>query len=110
MIEETSKKIVANIEKMVDTFAESIYNRRNIYKSQSYFPREYLNVNIKTRHRLSACENKNRVEGVPEEEIVYYNDENGKIYCFTVNQLLTQFLDNDIKNPDTNLDFTQSFF
>ena len=110
MIEKTSKTISDNIDRLVEQFAENVYLRRNLYKSKSYFPLEYINYNIKTRNRLSACENKNRVEGVKEDEIVYYKDDiDNKIYCFSLNELLKQFLDNNITNPETQRDFNTPF-
>ena len=110
IIEKTSRTISDNIDKLVKSFAENVYLRRNLYKTRSYFPRENINYNVKTRDRLTACENKNRVNGVPDEEIVYYNDDiDNKIYCFTVNELLTQFLDNNINNPETDRDFNTHF-
>lgn len=64
---------------------------------------------IKTNKRISACENKNNVDGIPETEIVYYKD-GDKIYCFSVDELYERIIiSNNITNPETNKEFDIAF-
>lgn len=79
--------------------------RRNpTIQSETNFTRS-----IKTKKRLNACENKDRVKGVPETEIIYYK-EYGKIYCFSVDDLYERLIiQEDIINPVTQNQFDLSF-
>ena len=64
---------------------------------------------IKTNKRLNACENKTRVKGIPDTDIVYYK-EDGKIYCFSVDELYDRLIINEnITNPETNKQFDIEF-
>lgn len=78
--------------------------RRNNITSDTTFTRS-----IKTQKRLKVCENKDRVNGVPETDIIYYK-EDGKIYCFSIDDLYERLIiQEDIINPVTQNPFDLSF-
>ena len=52
---------------------------------------------------------KDRVSGAEPTEIIYYKDDDEKIYCFTVNELYERFIDGNITNPETGKQFRIPF-
>lgn len=57
--------------------------------------------------RKLACENK-LDPNIKETDLIYYKH-GEETYCFTIDQLHTQFLDNNIINPYTNEEFSTEF-
>jgi hypothetical protein len=96
--------------KFVRWMAELEYNLQDpTRRKQTTLQVIELTRSIKTQKRLKACENKDRVKGVPETEIIYYK-EDGKIYCFSVDDLYERLiLQEDIINPSTQNAFDLSF-
>jgi hypothetical protein len=108
-LEELTASITNRIYKLVMELAKSEYKSQE--PTRRIKPDHSISIyhSIKTRKRLDACSNKDRVNGVKDEEIVYYN-EDGNIYCFSVDELYEQLLiQNDIINPDTGNQFDPSF-
>jgi hypothetical protein len=107
-LDELTANINNKIFKMVRGFADyHIQDPTNIKRTDYSFTD--FSRSIKTSKRLNACSNKDRVKGVSEEEIVYYN-ENGTIYCFTVNELYNQLLiEGNLNNPETGKPFDIAF-
>ena len=64
---------------------------------------------IKTNKRISLCQNKEKLKKTDPSEIVYYLDDNGQIYCFTINELYEQFKNDNIVNPETGNNFNNKF-
>ncbi|GHV49507.1 hypothetical protein AGMMS49579_01410 [Spirochaetia bacterium] len=56
----------------------------------------------------SACVNKNDVDNLNDEDLIFYN-ENSKVYCFPINDLLYKFTFNDTINPYTGNTFDSNF-
>jgi hypothetical protein len=110
-LEELTASITNRIYKLVMGFAKSEYKAQDPTRRTRTDPSSSVDFNrsIKTRKRIDACSNKDRVNGVKEEEIVYYN-EDGQIYCFSVDELYEQLLiQNNLINPDTGKQFDLSF-
>ena len=107
-LDELTANINNKIFKMVRGFADyHIQDPTNIKRTDYSFTD--FSRSIKTSKRLNACSNKDRVKGASEEEIIYYN-ENGTIYCFTVNELYNQLLiEGNLDNPETGKPFDISF-
>ena len=103
-------KINNNVRKQVYDFAETLFFLEDPTKRRPIRPVAYTgNDVIKTRKRLSACENKDRVRDAEPAEIIYYKDDDEKIYCFTVNELYERFIDGNITNPETGKQFRIPF-
>ena len=64
---------------------------------------------IKTNKRISLCHNKEKLKNTDPSQIVYYLDDNGKIYCFTIDELHEQFTNNNIVNPESGNNFNLKF-
>jgi hypothetical protein len=96
--------------KLVRGFAKNEYRSQNPTKrTETRSAGVDFTRSIKTRNRIDACSNKARVNGVPEEDIVYYT-EDGQIYCFTVDELYNGMLmQGDLNNPETGKPFDISF-
>jgi hypothetical protein len=117
-LEEITANITNDVYKIVFGLAKSEYSFRDPTRRHKNFEDRrnntfrddvYLTRPIKTSKRLDACSNKHRVNGVKDEDIVYYKDK-GEIYCFSVNDLYERItLKNDKVNPDTGLEFDTKF-
>ena len=109
-LDELTANITNKIHKLVRGMAQAEYNAEDPTRRRSTMPYGAdFTRSIKTRKRLNACANKARVKGVPDEEIVYYN-EDGQIYCFTVDELYDQMLiQGDLINPETGKAFDIAF-
>jgi hypothetical protein len=110
-LEELTASITNRIYKLVMGFAKSEYKAQDPTRRTKTDPSSSIDFtrSIKTRKRIDVCSNKDRVNGVKEEEIVYYN-EGGQIYCFSIDELYEQLIiQNDIINPDTGKQFDLSF-
>ena len=108
-IEGVVAKINNNVRRQVNDFAEALYLSEDPTRRRSTRPTSYIGTDIKTRKRLSACENKDRVRDAEPTEIIYYKDDDEKIYCFTVNELYERFIDGNIINPETGKQFRLPF-
>lgn len=107
--EQISARIDNQIRKFVKGMGSTEYNRNNSTRRAPTVQSPSYTHSIKTNKRLNACENKARVKGVPETEIVYYK-ENGNIYCFSVEELYNRFLiEEDVTNPETGNQFDINF-
>ena len=109
-LDEVTADINNKIFKIIKDFATNEYQSQDPTKRKMIDPTSIsIFRSIKTSKRLNACENKSRVKGSPDEEIVYYN-ENGKIYCFTVDELYNQMLiEENLNNPETGKPFDMAF-
>jgi hypothetical protein len=104
-INHTTSIINNKIMKIVNYLAlKSVQNP--IHKNLTIYENSYFT--IKTHKRISACANKDRVVNAKPEEIVYYK-EGDKIYCFTVDELYNQFINDDFTNPETGVQFNIKF-
>jgi hypothetical protein len=109
IIRETTISIENNILKYVKSMAENFYYQQEPDRRRKHMTMT-TTISQKTISRIKACENKDRIEGVEEDEIVYYKDnDDGKIYCFSVGELWEQFISGDVTNPDTGKDFSTAF-
>ena len=112
VIDQYTNTINNNINKFVDMMGSLLFDMEDPVKtkrtlSSVLYTKEQ---NFKTNSRISACENKDRVKNSINEEIVYYKDKrDDKIYCFTINELLNQFMQGNIINPETGENFDTSF-
>ena len=107
-IDQTTSFIDNKIYKYVYSLAQKLYNFKHPTKSRRTQPSQ-VDFDIKTRNRLSACTNKDNVKGADKNEIVYYK-ENGKIYCFTITNLWSQFVEEGSTiNPETGNQFSPEF-
>ena len=112
-MENITSNINNKISKIVHNFAEILYR---IKENPKFISRHvgYMSPTkqIKTHKRISACSNNTKFKDYSKEytenNIVYYKDD-GKIYCFTINELYEQFINGDIKNPETGKDFSIKF-
>lgn len=103
-------KINNNVIKQIHQFAEGIYFLEDPTRRRSIRPVGYTGTDIiKTNKRLSACENKDRVRDANPTEIIYYKDDDEKIYCFTVDELYERFINGNIINPETDKQFRIPF-
>jgi hypothetical protein len=109
IIRETTISIENNILKYVKSMAENFYYQQEPDRRRKHMTMT-TTISQKTISRIKACENKDRIDGVEEDEIVYYKDnDDDKIYCFSVSELWEQFISGDITNPDTGKDFSTAF-
>lgn len=103
-------KINNNVRKQVYDFAKFLFFLQDPTMQRPTSPFEYTGINlIKTRKRLSACENKDKVRNADPTEIIYYKDDDDKIYCFTINDLYERFINGNITNPETGKQFRIPF-
>jgi hypothetical protein len=109
-LDELTANINNKIYKLVRDMASSEYQSLDPTQSKRSNPFGVdFTRSVKTRKRIDACSNKDRVNGVSEQEIVYYK-ENDKIYCFTIDELYNQIIiQKDLTNPDTGKQFDNSF-
>ena len=112
---EYSDKITSMIQNKVHNMVNEL--GRNIYDAQDPTKRRRTmpslvsySKRIQTNRRINACSNKDRksVVGATPDQIVYYK-EDGKIYCFTIDELHNQFGEGDITNPETKNEFSMEF-
>lgn len=105
-----SSMISNNINIIVNKFGEMLYYKSDPTRRVSTTPAAITFAKtIKTKRRISACANKDRVNGVPSEKIIYYK-EDSVLYCFSMDDLITQFtLFGDYDNPETGKTFDKSF-
>ncbi len=111
-IDQTTVSINNSIYKFINNMGESLFYLENQTRRKKNIPQSMVvtTKTIKTRDRISACENKNRVSDASPQEIVYYKDkDDSKIYCFTIDELWNQFINGDITNPDTGKQFDRLF-
>lgn len=108
-LENISTRIDNQIRKFVQGLGTTEYRLQNLTQRVPTMSSTGHMHSIKTNKRLNACENKARVKGIPETEIIYYK-ENGKIYCFGANELYDRFLiEEDVTNPETGNQFDINF-
>ena len=108
-VDELTASITNRTYKLVRGMAQTEYKTDLTRRSRTLPSGTDFARSVKTRKRLDACANKARVNGVPEEEIVYYN-EDSQIYCFTVDELYDRMLiQEDLTNPETGKAFDMSF-
>jgi hypothetical protein len=101
--------IDSKIINLVDFMAQMEFNIRNPSSRRRNLHREDFSRSISTNKRVSACLNKERVDGVSDRDIIYYKD-GDKIFCFTIDELHEQIIVNDnTRNPETGLLFDSVF-
>jgi hypothetical protein len=107
--EQISTRIDNQIKKFVHSMGATEYRLQNPTQRVTTISSISYIHSLKTNKRLNACENKARVKGIPETEIVYYK-ENDKIYCFSVQELYNRFLiEEEVTNPETGNQFDINF-
>lgn len=61
----------------------------------------------------NSCENLNEVVNIPDEDLVFYTeqegDKKGLVYCFQIEDLLDRFEGKNNQNPITGIDFSNEF-
>lgn len=98
------------INREVRSLSEKRYFLEDTTKSKTSKITDYSSFErIKTNKRISLCQNKEKLKNTDPSQILYYLDDNGKIYCFTIDELHEQFTDDNIVNPDTGNNFNLKF-
>ena len=101
-----AKKYSTIIQQGLDATTLVLAKGRYYYKNYEkvFLPKNYLLL----RNSLNICVNPSDVSDSAPGEILYYK-EDGKIYCFTISQLMRRFRDGDMSNPVTGKKFNASF-
>jgi len=98
------------INREVRNMAEKRYFLEDITKRKTTKIVDYSSIErIKTNKRISLCQNKEKLKNTDPSQIVYYLDDNGKIYCFTIDELHEQFTNDNIINPESGNNFNLKF-
>jgi hypothetical protein len=94
----------------VEYMAKHLFYSRNPTLSRISLPEITLyNKPIKYSPRYSACFNKDRIDSHESEENIIYYKADDKTYCFTIEQLYSQFTVNNLINPDSGKQFNTKF-
>jgi len=113
--DQTSSQVLANIKNqensIVEGLAEKLFSIVDPRRKRTTIQRELTGPGqtIKTKKRLTACANKDRVNDLSDDQIVYYRDTDNKVYCFSIDELFDQFVKKDFKNPETGVEFNTKF-
>ena len=98
------------INREVRNMAEKRYFLEDTTKRRTTKINDYSSIErIKTNKRISLCQNKEKLKNTDPSQIVYYQDDDGKIYCFTIDELYEQFTNDNIINPESNNNFNLKF-
>tara|TARA_Y100000389_G_scaffold137821_1_gene135471 strand:+ start:6339 stop:10571 length:4233 start_codon:yes stop_codon:yes gene_type:complete len=98
------------INREVRNMAEKRYFLEDTTKRKTTKITDYSSIEkIKTNKRISLCQNKEKLKNTDPSQIVYYLDDDGKIYCFTIDELHEQFTNDNIINPESNNNFNLKF-
>lgn len=56
-----------------------------------------------------VCTNSDDVYDIPDEELIFYSEPGGNVYCFKIHELLKQFANRNNRNPYTKNNFSDEF-
>jgi hypothetical protein len=101
--------VLSSEEHIVRDMAYSVYKRLNPTRSHrtGLVPAMPTGLGIKAPER--PCEQKDLFTGIPEKDLVYYEDVGGRTFCFSIPQLLEQFAKEDYENMYTHQPFDEKF-
>lgn len=98
------------VNREVRNLSEKRYNMDDVTRTKTSKITDYSSIErIKTNKRISLCQNKEKLKNTDPSQIVYYLDDNGKIYCFTIDELHEQFTNDNIVNPESGNNFNFKF-
>lgn len=108
--EQIEKQIRYEINYFVHNIGETLYGIR--FPSEripSQIKPNYLGAIPKTHKWKEICVNKQDIEDIPDDQLIYYKEDD-KIYCLTISQIVEQILFEDqATNPYTGKPLSENF-
>ena len=108
--EKAMHRVSREVKMYVENMGETLYRMQNPNEQVPVLPATYyFPEDIKVPEFKSACVNKSDVVNIPDEEIIYYK-ENNDVYCLNIPQILNEIVSKKVPtNPYTKKPLEKAF-